>query len=141
MNTLSDQDLFNIAKYNKLPLLGVYQKDMLPKKLKKGYYIINLEASYKGNGTHWTVLYYNPNVSLYFDSYGFGPPKEIEQAIGSYIYSQMDIQDIKSSSCGFYCISFIKEGVNTLNKYKEFLKSFINNDIDNELDLYKMLYD
>ena len=141
MNELSDNDLYNICKYNKLPLLGIYQKDQLPNKLKNGFYIVNLQASTEGNGTHWTVLNYSPGISFYFDSYGFGPPKEVEKKLNDYLYSMIDIQDINSSSCGYYCISFIKEGVNSFEKYKNFLNSFINNNIDNEEDLYRILYD
>ncbi len=40
-------------------------KDELPSKLKRGYYVINLQSSNVGNGSHWTALYYSPENSFY----------------------------------------------------------------------------
>ena len=40
-------------------------------------YIINLESSNDGNGTHWLSLKIENRDCVYFDSYGMLPPEEI----------------------------------------------------------------
>ena len=42
-----------------------------------GAYIINLQNSNDGNGTHWYCLYIENKHAMYFDSYGGPPPKEV----------------------------------------------------------------
>ena len=62
---------------------GVYSRDNLPKKFKKGAYIINLDE-YENTGTHWIALFVKTNKVIYFDSFGIEHiPKEIELAIGN----------------------------------------------------------
>ena len=53
---LSNIDLEELSKHYKLPLIAVTMKDELPNKLQNGNYIINLQSSTQGNGTHWTAL-------------------------------------------------------------------------------------
>ena len=83
-NSLSDMDIIHILKSQKIKLNGVYMKDELPSKLKKGFYVINLQSSNVGNGTHWTALYYSSKHSFYFDPFGFLAPIEIEQKLNKY---------------------------------------------------------
>ena len=53
-------------------------KDKLKKiKSNDGNYIINLESSNDGNGTHWLVHKIEIKDFAYFDSYGMLPPEEI----------------------------------------------------------------
>ena len=49
---------FEIQKYheNKLKLNGVFSRDNLPKKVKDGAYVINLDE-HKDTGTHWIALF------------------------------------------------------------------------------------
>ena len=93
---------------------GCFIKNALPKILTKGFYVINLNGH-----SHWTVLY-KDNDYFYFDSFGFEPPKEVETKIGDYYWNDKDIQDIDTSSCGYYCIAFIKFMNNKINPLKEF---------------------
>jgi hypothetical protein len=86
---------------------GVFMKDQLPDKLKRGSYVINLQSSKEGNGTHWVCLYYTPSFSYYYDSYGFIAPLEVQNKITPYMYNDLEIQDIDSTACGFYCVAFI----------------------------------
>ena len=91
-----------------LPLRGIYFKDTVPPNPDRGFYIINLQSEADPrNGTHWTCFYYDGLTNLYYDSFGFPAPEELEEVIFPYIYNDRDIQDIKSSSCGYYCIAFI----------------------------------
>lgn len=127
MNALSDTDIINICAKLNLPLNGVYPKDILPKELKQGFYIINLVDHRNTECGHWTILYYSPIPNscphLYFDSFGFVSPKAIEEKLlPSYIYNEQQIQDERSSACGFFCIAFIH--FLHLNPSKQAFKAF-----------------
>ena len=74
-------DIKYILKAQKLKLNGVCMKDELPSKLKNGFYVVNLQSSHDGNGTHWMTLYYSSKHLFYFDPFGFLAPIEIEQKI------------------------------------------------------------
>ena len=110
MNELSNSEIMDLIKHHKLDhyFEGVYSKDQLSELKPIKFYIINLQDSDKGGGTHWTAFYYSKLQSIYFDSYGFTPPKVVENKIGTYIYNDSDIQDFNSSACGYYALCFIK---------------------------------
>ena len=48
---------------------GVYSRNNLPKTIKKGAYVINLDE-YENTGTHWVSLFVKPKYTVYFDSFG-----------------------------------------------------------------------
>ena len=48
---------------------GVFSRKKLPKKIKNGAYVINLDE-YADIGTHWIVLFCNRSKIVYFDSFG-----------------------------------------------------------------------
>ena len=76
---------FEIMKYyeNELRFYGVYSRDHLPKKIKDGAYVINLDE-YSHIGTHWIALYLKNNDVTYFDSLGVEHlPKEIKAFINN----------------------------------------------------------
>ena len=88
---------------------GVYSRNNLPKKIKKGAYVINLDE-YENTGTHWIALFVKTNEVIYFDSFGIEHiPKEIEHAIGNKEFkaSIFRLQAYDSIMCGYYCIEFI----------------------------------
>ena len=63
---------FEIMKYyeNELRFYGVYSRDNLPKKIKDGAYVINLDE-HDDTGTHWVSLFCKKNPEIvYFDSFG-----------------------------------------------------------------------
>ena len=61
---------------------GVYSRDNLPKTIKNGAYVINLDE-YADIGTHWIALYVKDNEVIYFDSFGVEHvPKENERFTG-----------------------------------------------------------
>ena len=85
-------------------------RDNLPKTMKKGTYVINLDHS-KITGTYWVVLFMKPNEVIYFDSFGVEHiPKEIKKSIkNKSIKSNIfRIQDYNSVMCGYFCILFIE---------------------------------
>ena len=62
---------------------GVYSRNNLPNKIKKGAYIINLDE-YENIGTYWIALFVKPKYKVYFDSFGIAHiPKEINKFIGN----------------------------------------------------------
>ena len=87
---------------------GVYSRNNLPNKIKKGAYVINLDA-YENTGTHWVSLFVKPKYTVYFDSFGIEHiPKEINKFINYDIKSNIfRIQAYDSIMCGYFCIEFI----------------------------------
>ena len=82
---------FEIKKFyeNEPRFNGVYYRDNLPKTVKNGAYVINLDE-YADVGTHWIALYTKNNEVIYFDSFGGEHvPKEVKRFIGH--------KDIKTS--------------------------------------------
>ena len=56
--------------YKKEPRFNiVYSRDNLPKTIKNGAYVINLDE-YADVDTHWIALYARNNEVIYFDSFG-----------------------------------------------------------------------
>ena len=102
---------------NKPRFNGVYSRDNLPNKIKKGAYVINLHE-YENTGTHWVSLFVKTNEAIYFDSFGIEHiPKEINKFIRSKELGHVVRNDIKSNifrtkaynsiMCGYFCIEFI----------------------------------
>ena len=144
-NALSNIDINHILRSQGIKFNGIFMKDELPSKLKLGFYIINLQSSNIGDGTHWTVLYYNYRNSLYFDAFGFVPPVELEQKINRYTYNHKQIQNLKSTACGYYCIAFIifmyKRKKSELELgFKLFVDAFSTDTKKNDELLYNYLY-
>jgi len=141
-NTLSNIDIEEILKSQKIKVT-VYMKDELPLTLKRGFYVINLQSSTVGSGTHWTALYYNSKHSYYFDPFGFIAPTEVEQKLNEYTFNNKQIQNLKSTACGYYCIAFII----FMNKRKNkklgfiiFVDEFSTDTKKNDKLLYNYLY-
>ena len=58
---------------------GVYSRNNLPYKIKKGAYVINLDE-YENTGTHCVALFVKPKYTVYFNSFGIEYiPKEINK--------------------------------------------------------------
>ena len=146
-NELSNFDIINLIKDYKLDYCfsGIYSKDLLPRQLRRStFYIVNMQDHDEDNGTHWVVFYYNkPLTSIYFDSFGFPPPEDVEEVIKEYIYNDEDIQDLESTACGYFCIAFIKFLHNKQDKqetYKGFVKLFKLDTSQNDRILQKLIY-
>jgi hypothetical protein len=142
LSTLSDVNLEALAKRYNIPLKNIIMRDEANEINDIGYYIINLDTS-KGNGTHWTCCYYHPLHSVYFDSYGFPSPEEIEEKLHPYTYNKDDIQAYSSKACGWFCIAFLKYIDDKKDKIKaieEFCKLFSNDTKKNDDILKEILY-
>jgi hypothetical protein len=137
-NGLSSDEIDEIMRMMKIKYNGCYSKDTL-NNLKNGWYVVNMQNSNDGNGTHWCALKKNDDNSLiWFDSYGFYCPIEImEKAKCDIIYSSKQIQDMNSTACGWYCIACIKNddknpNVNSESKLKRFINMFSNDTRKND---------
>ena len=63
--------------------LMLFSRNNLPKKIKDGAYVINLDE-YADVGTHWIALFCNKNEIAYFDSFGVEyVPEEIKEFVGN----------------------------------------------------------
>ena len=71
---------FEIQKYyeNEPRFNGIFSRDNMPKKLKEGAYVINLDE-YADVRAHWIALFSNRSEIVYFDSFGVEDvPEEIK---------------------------------------------------------------
>ena len=96
---------------------GVYSRNNLPNKFKKGAYVIHLDE-YENTGTHWVSLFVKPKYTVYFDSFDVEHiPKEINKFINNDTTKSSAIARIKSNifriqaydsiMCKYFCIEFI----------------------------------
>jgi hypothetical protein len=139
-NGLYSDQIENILKTHHYKINGVFSKDKLPKQLKLGWYVINLQSENDGNGTHWVAFKYKNNEIDYFDSFGFPPPNEIMyKAKGKILYSNKEIQDYNSTCCGWFCIAAIISDNNTKSHFNNFLNMFSKNTNINDKLLFNYL--
>ena len=102
---------FEIQKYyqNEPRFDGVYSKNNLPKKIKDGAYVINLDK-YVDVGTHWIALFCKRNEIVYFDAFGVEHvPEETKEFIGNknIIANIFRVQANNSIMCRYFCIGSI----------------------------------
>ena len=88
---------------------GVFSRNNLPKKIKDGAYVINLDE-YADVGTHWIALFCNRNEIVYFDSFGVKHvPEEIKEFVGNenIIANIFRVEANNSVMWNYFCIGFI----------------------------------
>ena len=106
-----DFESFEIGKYyqNEPRFNGVYSRNNLPKKIKDGACVINLDE-YANAGTHWIALFCNRSEIAYFDGFG---AEHVPEDIKEFVENKNIIADIfwvhsnNSVMCGYFCIRFI----------------------------------
>ena len=110
---------------------GTFPKDRIPKKIYKKFpisFIFNTDP-HNLPGQHWVALFIDKNRAEYLDSFGLRPICcEIQNYLKKYKikkikYNSYPLQSISSSTCGAYCILFIKMRCNSFS-FKEFLCIF-----------------
>ena len=144
---LTNYDLEELCEFYDVPLRGIYMKDMLPKQVQNGNFIINLESSMggKNNGTHWTCLIVNNKNTMFYDPYGAPPSIEIRDFVkrrkNAHLgFSNWVIQDLKSENCGYFVLSFLiylspKKHTKHTNIYIEsnrYLNKFVDDTKNND---------
>ena len=85
-------------------------KDTIPKTLKNGRYIINLNSSGE-SGSHWVCMIKQTQSVYYFDPYGVYPVQNLvdlclKRKLKLY-YNMTQIQHVDSILCGWFCIAFL----------------------------------
>ena len=109
---LSNVDIKFICHILKIPLVGVFSKDKLPKNKYKGLFVVNLD-DYANGGTHWVCFTAIDNNVCYYDSYGKPPPVSVDTYIKlvtgkkKYFINQIQVQSLNSSYCGWFCICIL----------------------------------
>ena len=86
----------------------VYSRNNLPKKIKDGAYVINLDE-YANVGTHWITLFCKRSEIVYLDSFGVEHvPEEVKEFIGNKNIEAniFRVQTNNSIMCGYFCIGF-----------------------------------
>ena len=110
---LSNFDLEDLSEHYGFGLNSVLMKDELKTiSPKSGNYIINLQSSSQGDGTHWMALVVRGKKSFYLDPFGVLPPTEVidfcRRIPKSHLaYSEFKIQNIKAETCGFYACGLL----------------------------------
>ena len=116
---------------------GVYSRGNLPKTIKNGAYVINLDE-YADAGTHWVALYVKDNGIIYFDSSGVEHvPKQIKRFI-QYKNIKTNIFRIQADNsimCGYFCIGFI-DFIFTGKSFIDFTSLFSHYDFKKNDDIF-----
>ena len=99
---------FGIQKYyqNEPRFNRVFSRNNLPKNMKDGDYVINLDE-YADVNTHWVALFCNRSEIVYFDSFGVEHvPEEIKEFIWNknIIANIFRIQANNSIMCGYFLL-------------------------------------
>ena len=132
---LNNYDLSEVCNNLDIPLNGVYMKNTIPKKLKEGFYIINLDSA-PNSGTHWLTLLLSDKTALYADPFAAPPPIEIIDAVKKsklhLYFNNWVIQDIDSELCGYYSIALIHyvsthKNLSIINAANAFINLFKDN--------------
>lgn len=163
MSGLSNFDLVEIARRQKIPLDGVISKDRLKERFKPKpnqpiNLIINLQDLYDGDGnlqggSHWVSLCYfvKEKKYCYFDSYGFPPPVDVVQFCQKHhpqteiLYTDSQIQELNTIWCGVYALQFIDymrtyPNIPLRKRYDKFMSEFDEDQRGkNDLQLLKLV--
>ena len=106
---------FEIQKYyqNEPRFNRVFSTDNLPKTIRNGTYVINLNE-YADIGTHWIASSCRKSEIGYFNSFDVEHvPAEIKEFAGNKNVEAniLHVQQNKSVMCGYFCIGFIQSKV------------------------------
>lgn len=111
MHELSNIEIDNYFKTN--PYYGgCMAKDEFKIKPNK-FFIINMD-NHTGEGTHWILCSnLNPRYCFFFDPFGAPMPEEVlyqmKKTKKKCFYSDVDLQALDSSSCGYFCCYFASQ--------------------------------
>ena len=113
----------NEPRFNGLP-------NNLPKKIKDGTYLINLDE-YADLGMHWIALFCNRNGIVYFISFDVEHvSEEIKELSGiKTIANIFRVQASNSVMCGYFCVGFI-DFMLAGKKLTDFTSMFSPHDFD-----------
>jgi hypothetical protein len=135
-----------LSKYD--CFMGTFPRDLLPKtKITKRpcAFIINTDDSLNP-GQHWVALFLRKNgTAEYFDSFGFSiMHNDIlnflnRNKINNVIFNSNQLQSVSMSTCGAYCVLFVKYLCSNF-QFCDFIEYFSNNKISNDIKATLSLY-
>lgn len=110
----SDEQLEDKAEQLRVNLVGIYNKDELPKHTQHGGYIFNLQdrtnsAGDINSGTHWVACWIEKKDAIYFDSFALGVPANIQLFLKKFdiTRNEYQLQNENSGWCGYYALAFL----------------------------------
>jgi len=123
LSDVAIMNVFNKGNFPGLNMIGVGMRDeILDKKVKQhinskkdNAIIINLDTKDKG-GSHWVAVYRRKGErkAHYFDSFGMAPFPEVDYFVRNVMSAKgglksldIDLQEDKSSLCGYYATAWI----------------------------------
>jgi hypothetical protein len=128
-------DVFNMCKNygGCISRLSLKQSDAKKHK----FYILNMDANPNGFGTHWVILWNcNKKYVFYCDSFGAPPAENVvkfmKETGKECLYNDMMLQDMNSSSCGWFCVYILLKLLNHENPADILLRDFTINPNQNE---------
>jgi hypothetical protein len=133
MKLLTSYDIEELCQRYDIKMNGIYCRDEIPPHVHEGWYILNMDKV-SGEGTHWCCWRIGDN-NMYFDSFGFPPPKELETKLKTYTYNAKKIQNLNSDSCGWFCLMCIKyceDRGNSARAFNQYLSLFSDKSATNE---------
>lgn len=141
MSILTNIDIEEIMKGLRVPLVGVFPKDTLPKTPRDNGFIVMNMSDVGEVGTHWVGLALIGDTPVYYDPFGIAPPTEVVRFFDKYkplIYNTNQIQDIKDTYCGWSVVAwayymFAGRG----NRFR----SIGRREVEEDFKSYLMLYD
>jgi hypothetical protein len=139
-NGMTGDKIISILKHYNFH--GVYSKVRIPHLKKNGWYVINMENEEDGDGTHWVAWKYDPVKCSYVDPFGIIPPLDVLENSKSIVYTTKQIQNEKSTCCGWFCIACIvldEPRISPEANLKRFESRFSNNTIVNDSILHDIL--
>jgi hypothetical protein len=114
MWALSDKEINNYFRHSEL-FGGVYPKNAIPPRvalMERGAIIVNMNNVGQA-GSHWTLVLMEKGHTVYLDSFGVVPSANVLRFVKSRspknFYVDRQLQDLASSSCGWFCIYFARE--------------------------------
>lgn len=144
MNTIELQGLVEKILNKTSNSLGVLACDELPKlRVKKlpAVIIVNTDPS-SMPGAHWLAIYItHDRQGYFFDSFGNPPTYDeyppniinfLSKNCKKLLYSQKQVQDVQSTTCGEHCIFFlsnIQKGVSYQRVLNMYTRNLICNDV------------
>ena len=126
MKLLTSYDITDLCSTYSIRINGIFCRYEIPSSLRTGWYILNLDRA-SGDGTHWCCWFYGKPICMYFDSFGFPPPKLLESKLGNYRMNELKIQSLNSDSCGWFClfcIRYCEQRGNTIEAFDKFIAQF-----------------
>jgi hypothetical protein len=93
--------------------------------------IVNLDSS-KNSGTHWVAYWNGPRISIYFDSFGLPPPKEVASYLQpTRLQQTSQLQELSQVICGHLCVVVLQRMYRG-DRFKNIVID-LENDIENDI--------